>query len=235
MRSTALHNTLALDGRSQSMPSGPFHWAHVANGTRAPLAHRRGVRLLRRLARRLSRRSSTGAACSRCTATCRRRRPRRRRRRARRRGALARRSALDVSRRARRGAVFTVRRTGDRVGLSVPAGHRRALQRRRRHRARLVLAGLRPRRARDDRSRQLTTRHGAVLDGQRLRPRSAQRGRRRRLVPVVGGAGALATPWRSGSRATRRSTTCCSRSRRRARRRMIGALGAVDTWRVGDV
>jgi hypothetical protein len=33
MRSTALHNTLVLDGRSQSLPDGPFHWSHVANGT----------------------------------------------------------------------------------------------------------------------------------------------------------------------------------------------------------
>jgi hypothetical protein len=32
MRSTALHNTLVLDGRSQSIPNGPFHWSHVANG-----------------------------------------------------------------------------------------------------------------------------------------------------------------------------------------------------------
>lgn len=32
MRSTPLHNTLTLDDRSQSIPSGPFHWSHVANG-----------------------------------------------------------------------------------------------------------------------------------------------------------------------------------------------------------
>ena len=32
MRSTAMHNTLTLDDRSQSLPSGPFHWSHVANG-----------------------------------------------------------------------------------------------------------------------------------------------------------------------------------------------------------
>jgi hypothetical protein len=31
MRSTALHNTLALDDRPQSVPQGPFQWAHVAN------------------------------------------------------------------------------------------------------------------------------------------------------------------------------------------------------------
>src|SRR5205823_4513651 len=30
-RSTALHNTLVLDGRQQSTPGGPFHWLHVAN------------------------------------------------------------------------------------------------------------------------------------------------------------------------------------------------------------
>jgi hypothetical protein len=32
MRSSALHNTLTLDERSQSVSSGPFHWSHVANG-----------------------------------------------------------------------------------------------------------------------------------------------------------------------------------------------------------
>ena len=32
MRSTALHNTLTLDARPQSHPSGPFHWSHVADG-----------------------------------------------------------------------------------------------------------------------------------------------------------------------------------------------------------
>jgi uncharacterized heparinase superfamily protein len=31
-RSSAMHNTLVLDGRSQSVPNGPFHWASVANG-----------------------------------------------------------------------------------------------------------------------------------------------------------------------------------------------------------
>jgi hypothetical protein len=31
MRSTALHNTVTVDGRSQSIPRGPFHWSHVAN------------------------------------------------------------------------------------------------------------------------------------------------------------------------------------------------------------
>jgi hypothetical protein len=34
-RATDLHNTLTLDGRSQSRPRGPFHWAHVANGSAA--------------------------------------------------------------------------------------------------------------------------------------------------------------------------------------------------------
>ncbi|HWF87001.1 MAG TPA: alginate lyase family protein, partial [Vicinamibacterales bacterium] len=33
LRSTALHNTLVLDGRDQSTPRGPFHWATTANGT----------------------------------------------------------------------------------------------------------------------------------------------------------------------------------------------------------
>jgi hypothetical protein len=32
MRSSAMHNTVVVDGRSQSAPSGPFHWAHVASG-----------------------------------------------------------------------------------------------------------------------------------------------------------------------------------------------------------
>jgi hypothetical protein len=31
MRSTALHNTLVLDGQSQSMPDGPFRWRHAAD------------------------------------------------------------------------------------------------------------------------------------------------------------------------------------------------------------
>jgi uncharacterized heparinase superfamily protein len=31
-RSTALHNTLLVDGRSQSLPAGPFHWERGANG-----------------------------------------------------------------------------------------------------------------------------------------------------------------------------------------------------------
>jgi hypothetical protein len=30
MRSSTLHNTLTLDDRQQSVPRGPFHWAHVA-------------------------------------------------------------------------------------------------------------------------------------------------------------------------------------------------------------
>ena len=31
LRSTALHNTLTLDDRPQSVSNGPFHWSHVAN------------------------------------------------------------------------------------------------------------------------------------------------------------------------------------------------------------
>ena len=61
-RSTRLHNTLVLDGREQSEPAGPFHWASAAAGSRlawctspgfdyvegthdgyAPLVHRRAV------------------------------------------------------------------------------------------------------------------------------------------------------------------------------------------------
>ena len=62
LRSSVLHNTATIDGRSQSTPNGPFHWTHVANGERlawcstdafdyvegrhdgyAPLEHRRTV------------------------------------------------------------------------------------------------------------------------------------------------------------------------------------------------
>src|SRR5581483_9202366 len=32
-RSTALHNTLVLDGKPQSVPAGPFHWARTADAT----------------------------------------------------------------------------------------------------------------------------------------------------------------------------------------------------------
>jgi len=32
MRSSAMHNTLTIDGRSQSVPNGPFHWTHTADG-----------------------------------------------------------------------------------------------------------------------------------------------------------------------------------------------------------
>jgi hypothetical protein len=65
MRSTALHNTLLLDNRPQSVPRGPFHWLSTANartltwrtndgfdyfdGTHdgyAPLEHRRRVLVL---------------------------------------------------------------------------------------------------------------------------------------------------------------------------------------------
>ena len=27
-----MHNTLTIDGRSQSLPNGPFHWTHIADG-----------------------------------------------------------------------------------------------------------------------------------------------------------------------------------------------------------
>ena len=30
LRSSAMHNTLTVDGRSQSVPNGPFHWTHIA-------------------------------------------------------------------------------------------------------------------------------------------------------------------------------------------------------------
>jgi hypothetical protein len=32
-RSTALHNTVVVDDRSQSVPRGPFHWAHIASSS----------------------------------------------------------------------------------------------------------------------------------------------------------------------------------------------------------
>src|SRR5581483_1118471 len=33
MRSTALHNTITIDDRSQSTPAGPFHWSHMADAS----------------------------------------------------------------------------------------------------------------------------------------------------------------------------------------------------------
>lgn len=61
-RSSALHNTVVVDGRTQSLPAGPFHWQRTANGVAhvwrthsvfdyleashdgyAPLEHRRHV------------------------------------------------------------------------------------------------------------------------------------------------------------------------------------------------
>jgi uncharacterized heparinase superfamily protein len=32
LRSSAMHNTVTIDGRSQSVPNGPFHWTHAAQG-----------------------------------------------------------------------------------------------------------------------------------------------------------------------------------------------------------
>jgi hypothetical protein len=32
MRGSAMHNTVTIDGLSQSAPNGPFHWSHMANG-----------------------------------------------------------------------------------------------------------------------------------------------------------------------------------------------------------
>jgi hypothetical protein len=32
LRSSGLHNTLTMDQVSQSLPAGPFHWSHIANG-----------------------------------------------------------------------------------------------------------------------------------------------------------------------------------------------------------
>ena len=53
-RSSPLHNTLTLDGRSQSEPRGPFHWAHATAGAALrPLADQRRLRLFRGGPRRL--------------------------------------------------------------------------------------------------------------------------------------------------------------------------------------
>jgi heparinase II/III-like protein len=67
MRSTAMHNTVTIDGRSQSIACGPFHWTHTANASvarwrtndgfdyfdgahdgYAPLVHRRHLLALHR-------------------------------------------------------------------------------------------------------------------------------------------------------------------------------------------
>jgi hypothetical protein len=41
-RSTAMHNTVAVDGRSQSVPRGPFHWQTIANAVTRLAAVARG-------------------------------------------------------------------------------------------------------------------------------------------------------------------------------------------------
>ena len=43
-RSSALHNTVVVDGQPQSVPSGPFHWQRTANGVAETpdLSKRRG-------------------------------------------------------------------------------------------------------------------------------------------------------------------------------------------------
>lgn len=42
-RSSQLHNTVSVGGRSQSVPDGPFHWAHAANARRVRWASGRHV------------------------------------------------------------------------------------------------------------------------------------------------------------------------------------------------
>ena len=211
MRSTALHNTLTLDDRSQSMPRGPFHWSHVAERAGASLAHRRGLRLLRRLARRLSRPSSTAAACSRSTAISssspissaatgahdgRR--------------ALAPRSAVDGRRRAR----------------AAPSSHAPATARSRRpRRSRTASSTASPatptpgsagaRRPTAGSSATTTVRvshagDGAVLDGQRVRSRSGQPGRRRRLGAGLGGSRRPRSRHGDPHHARRRRSITCS-------------------------
>ena len=53
MRSTASHNTVTLDGRSQSVPDGPFHWQSTVDARVAACRRNRCVRLDRCDTRRL--------------------------------------------------------------------------------------------------------------------------------------------------------------------------------------
>ena len=183
-RSTALHNTLTIDDRPQSVSNGPFHWSHTANSRvrrwrtneafdyfdgahdgYQPTTHRRRVLALHGdlliVADLVDGGGPHRAAVHwhvdpRVDAST----PR-----------AARLHRLDRRRR--------------RVGLVVPAGRRRRVRGRRRDRARLAFAGVRPRRAGDDGSRELV-RKRAVLDGQRVRSRPGESGRRRRLGAGLG-------------------------------------------------
>ena len=230
MRSSALHNTLVVDGRSQSIPSGPFHWSHVANGSVRRWRTNDGVRLLRRLARRLPRRSSIGATCSRCTAISWSSPTWSRHRRAHGRGALAPRSAVDRRRRCVDGAVFDARRRTRRAGRCPPGVSNASTATR--HRAR---AGTRPSTAASSRRRRCASTHSGAapfwmvsvfgLD-------ASNAGRRRRLVPVWAEAGALAHARR---RSASRAPTSVDHVLFVRRAAPTGADEPRATWRVGEV
>ena len=147
-----MHNTLVVDGRSQSVANGPFHWRTIAEQPRPAVADARGVRLLRRHARRLRADRHTAGASSRCTAICwsspisstdRARTP-----------PPSTGTSIRAGRCTRAGTAvtFTARRRA-RVSSSCPDGDRRTLHRRRDTGPRLALAGVRPRRADDHAAR----------------------------------------------------------------------------------
>ena len=68
LRSTALHNTLTLDDRPQSVPNGPFHWSHVAN-SRVHAWRTNGASTSSTARTTATIQPSTAAASSHCTAT----------------------------------------------------------------------------------------------------------------------------------------------------------------------
>ena len=199
-RSTRLHNTLVLDGREQSEPAGPFHWASAAAGSRlawctspgfdyvegthdgyAPLVHRRAVFSRPGCWIVADRVLGDGDASGR--------------------GALASRSALD--RHGGRRRLAARRRWRRRSRLDGEPGRRvrdRPRPRdRRRARPRLGRAGLRPRRARHDAAAR-PSRRGAVHAGDR-----ADRGDGSPVDRGVAGEG----------RRSHRSHGCRASSRRR--------------------
>ena len=209
------------------MPRGPFHWLTTADRRGAPVAHERGLRLLRGLARRLSpagtpashpraarrsagrRRLGDGAAPARDASG---RRP------------LARRSAMDDTVSGRR-AMF--RALGERIEL-VTSAWRPATVLRRRLGSRLVGAGLRPDRALHDTSSEPRRLH-AVLDGDGLRLERREPGRRR------GDAAGLDGGRRAGAFAGA-AHLACRRNRLRAARRSGRTPRPAHTrsWRLAE-
>ncbi len=172
MRSSALHNTVVVNDRSQSIPAGPFHWSHVANGDVRRWRANDGFDYFDGAhdGYRPTRPSPARARDARRSA--RRRRSHRRRGRTHGRRPLALRSTLDG--RGRRIARTPHRRWPTR------RAHRarrrsRAVQRRRSDRAGLALAGLRACRADNDAARDALRRR-AVLDCQCIQPRREQHG-----------------------------------------------------------